>query len=173
MRPFTLKDSPILASVAPFPMESVSFVKPAHISWAVWPELKSFLAFIISRITFDFAFPGSFFCAFTSFLTGEPVKYSIQALSDCSIYFINKQALEALYQKDLKGVWMGKWAAEQQFIKKSAREFSLLTQTAEERYQALLQSQPVMLQHIPLKYLASYIGITPQALSRIRKRIAH
>ncbi len=125
------------------------------------------------EITFDFAFPGFFFCAFTSFLTGEPVKYSIQALSDCSVYFVNKQALEALYQKDPKAVWMGKWAAEQQFIKKSAREFSLLTQTAEERYQALLQSQPVLLQQIPLKYLASYIGITPQALSRIRKRISH
>lgn len=124
-------------------------------------------------ITFDFVFPGSFFCAFTSFLTGEPVKYSIQALTDCQVYFIEKSALEQAYESDFKSLAMGKWAAEQQFLKKSAREFSLLMETAEERYLSLVNKQPILLQNIPLKYLASYIGITPQALSRIRKRISH
>jgi DNA-binding MarR family transcriptional regulator len=57
-------------------------------------------------------------------------------------------------------------------MKKSKRELSLLIQSAQERYLNLLTEQPELLQFIPLKYIASYIGITPQALSRIRKRIS-
>ncbi|MCH5685845.1 hypothetical protein LWM68_17290 [Niabella sp. W65] len=49
---------------------------------------------------------------------------------------------------------------------------SLLYDNAETRYLKLLAEQPHLIQQIPLKYLASYIGITPQALSRIRKRIS-
>ena len=124
------------------------------------------------ELTFDFAFSGSFFCAFTSFLTGQPVQYFVQALTNCQLYYIEKAALETLYQTHPEGLAIGKWAAEQQFLRKSARELSLLIETAEERYLSLLQNQPGLLHLIPLKYLASYIGVTPQALSRIRKRIS-
>jgi ribosomal protein L10 len=48
---------------------------------------------------------------------------------------------------------------------------SLLTDTAEQRYLNLFEEQPHLIQKVPLKYIASYIGITPQALSRIRRRI--
>lgn len=123
------------------------------------------------EITFDFAFPGSFFCAFTSYLTRTPVAYHVQALTACSVYQIHRDDLEALYQSSPSALAVGKWAAEQQFLRKSARELSLLTQTPEQRYLALLQHQPDLVQYIPLQYLASYIGITPQALSRIRRRI--
>lgn len=61
--------------------------------------------------------------------------------------------------------------AENMFLIKSKREISLLSRTAEERYLNLFIDRPKLLQQIPLKYIASYIGVTPQALSRIRKRI--
>jgi len=57
------------------------------------------------------------------------------------------------------------------YLRKSKRELSLLSQTAEERYLSLFSDRPKLLKQIPLKYIASYIGVTPQALSRIRKRI--
>jgi hypothetical protein len=57
-------------------------------------------------------------------------------------------------------------------MKKTKRELSLLTKTAEDRYLDLFKEEPRLLQQIQLKYIASYIGITPQALSRIRKRIS-
>ena len=57
-------------------------------------------------------------------------------------------------------------------MKKTKRELSLLTKTAEDRYLDLFKEEPRLLQQISLKYIASYIGITPQALSRIRKRIS-
>ena len=66
---------------------------------------------------------------------------------------------------------IGRHASEDLYLKKAKRELSLLNDTAEQRYLNLFTEQPHMLKHIPLKYIASYIGITPQALSRIRKRI--
>ncbi|HEY0749771.1 MAG TPA: hypothetical protein VGD26_01370 [Chitinophagaceae bacterium] len=67
---------------------------------------------------------------------------------------------------------IGRKASEDLFLKKSKRELSLLNDTAEERYLKLFSEQLHLIKQIPLKYIASYIGITPQALSRIRKRIS-
>lgn len=67
---------------------------------------------------------------------------------------------------------IGRKASEELFLKKSQRELSLLSETAEQRYLNLFTEQPELIKEIPLKYIASYIGITQQALSRIRKRIS-
>ena len=61
---------------------------------------------------------------------------------------------------------------EQIYLAKSAKEFSYLSESAEERYLKLMKEQPNLFQLIPLKHIATYLGITPQALSRIRKRIS-
>ena len=66
---------------------------------------------------------------------------------------------------------MGRKNAEQLFLIKSKRELSLLNNTAEERYLELFTERKNLIKYIPLKYIAAYIGVTPQALSRIRKRI--
>lgn len=67
---------------------------------------------------------------------------------------------------------IGRKSAESLFLIKSRRELSLLNKTAEERYLDLFSQRPELIRHIPLKHIASYIGVTPQALSRIRKRIS-
>ena len=67
---------------------------------------------------------------------------------------------------------IGRRASEELFLKKSKRELSLLRDSAEERYLNLFEERPELLREIPLKYIASYIGVTPQALSRIRRRIS-
>jgi hypothetical protein len=69
------------------------------------------------------------------------------------------------------GNFLGRIAAEDLYLRKAERELSFLTETAEERYLHLIEKDKTLLQNVPLKYIASYIGITPQALSRIRKRI--
>ncbi|GLB51233.1 hypothetical protein NBRC110019_02720 [Neptunitalea chrysea] len=70
------------------------------------------------------------------------------------------------------GNLIGRLIAENLFIIKSKREISFLKETAEKRYLNLFNERPNVIKEIPLKYIASYIGITPQALSRIRKRIS-
>ncbi len=156
------------------PKKALLLKKGQPEQWLYFLE-KGIVRFFIEQgdkeITFDFAFPGSFFCAFTSFLTHTPVAYHMQALTACSVHQIHRDELETMYSNSPSALAVGKWAAEQQFLRKSARELSLLTQTAEQRYLALLQNQPDLVRYIPLQYLASYIGITPQALSRIRRRI--
>jgi hypothetical protein len=67
---------------------------------------------------------------------------------------------------------VGRQIAEQFFCGKQDREISFLTKSAEERYYSLFKNQPQLIKEIPLKYIASYIGITPQALSRIRARVS-
>ena len=124
------------------------------------------------EITFDFAFEGNFTSAYTSFITRQPNTYYIQALTKVSLWRINYEDLQGIYRISPNGQMVGRLAAEQLFMRKNKREASLLTETAEERYLNLLEEQPQLIQEIPLKYLSSYIGITPQALSRIRKRIS-
>ena len=80
--------------------------------------------------------------------------------------------LNNLFDNIREGNSIGRKMAEQFFVGKQKRELSLLTKTAEERYYSLFKHQPQLIKEIPLKYIASYIGITPQALSRIRSRIS-
>jgi len=127
---------------------------------------------IENDITFEFTFEGAFFSAYKSFITQTPVEYNIQALTNVSILSISYKNLQKVYKETPKGNMFGRFAAEGLYINKFNRELSLLNKTAEERYLALFKEQPKLIKQIPLKYIASYIGVTPQALSRIRKRIS-
>lgn len=123
-------------------------------------------------LTFAFAFDKSFVSAYDSFLTQNPATYQLETLTDAVIWSLSYQDLQAIYKETEIGNTIGRFASEDLFLKKSRRELSLLNSTAEQRYLSLLTEYPHFIRHIPLKYLASYIGITPQALSRIRKRIS-
>ena len=79
--------------------------------------------------------------------------------------------LQEVYKKTSIGNTLGRLSSERLFLIKSKREISLLNETAEERYLKLFDERPELIKEIPLKYIASYIGVTAQALSRIRKRI--
>ena len=120
---------------------------------------------------FAFAFSGWFSCAYESFITQKPSKYFVEAMTDIKGLKISYNNLQVVYEKMMVGQQIGRLMSEFLFLRKSAREYTLLTETAEERYMHLLQHSPHYIQLIPLKFLASYIGITPAALSRIRARI--
>jgi CRP-like cAMP-binding protein len=123
------------------------------------------------EITFDFAFTGEFLSGYSSFITQTPASFNIQALSPTALWRISYKDLQEIYTTTNVGNRIGRYAAEQLFLSKSHREMTFLIQSAQERYLNLFTEQPQLLRQIPGKYLASYIGITPQALSRIRKRI--
>jgi len=123
-------------------------------------------------LTFSFAFANGFVSAYDSFLTQQPATYVVETLAPAVLWRITYNDLQEVYRKTAVGNIIGRHASEDLFLKKSKRELSLLNESAEERYLKLLQEQPELIQQIPLKYIASYIGITPQALSRIRRRIS-
>ena len=123
-------------------------------------------------ITFELAFENSLAAGYDSFLTRTPVVYSGETLVPTELWSITYTDLQAVYAESKVGERLGRLAAEQLYIRKNKRQMWLLKDTAEQRYMRLVHEYSHFLQLVPLKYLASYIGITPQALSRIRRRIS-
>ena len=121
--------------------------------------------------TFGFSFKNQFVSAYDSFLTQKPSLYQLQALTEISILSISYKDLQEVYQTTQIGNLIGRLTAERLFLIKSKREQNLLNLTAEERYLNLFKERPELIKVIPLKYISSYIGVTAQALSRIRKRL--
>lgn len=123
------------------------------------------------EITFGFSFKNQFISAYDSFLTQKPSAYELQALTETTVLSITYADLQEVYKTTQIGNLIGRLTAERLFLIKSTREQNLLNLSAEERYLKLFKERPELLQIIPLKYISSYIGVTAQALSRIRKRI--
>ena len=124
------------------------------------------------EITFGFCFLNEFVSAYDSFLTQLPSTYQVETLTDVTIWSISYADLQEVYTKTRIGNLIGRLSSERLFLIKSKREQSLLNESAEQRYLNLFTERPNLIQKIPLKYIASYIGVTPQALSRIRRRIS-
>lgn len=120
------------------------------------------------EINTEFFFENSFMSAFTGFLFQKPTSLNIEALKDSTLFYISKNLLEDLYK--LNPLWfaLGKYIFENEFVKKCKRESSFLQHTATERYLALLQQYPLIETSVSLSHIASYLGIQPETLSRIR-----
>jgi len=143
-----------------------------HLSFIQQGIVRFYIANQSSDLTFSFAFHNSFVSGYNSFLTRSPSSYYIETLTNTVLWQLTYEDLQEIYRHTNIGNAIGRHASEDLFLKKSQRELSLLNETAQERYINLFAEQPQLLKEIPLKYIASYIGVTPQALSRIRKRIS-
>jgi len=143
----------------------ISFIEKGVVRQYIPKEFKE------KEITFGFSFQNQFISAYDSFLTRRPSLYEMETLSETIMYSISHNELQEVYEKTEFGNLIGRLTAERLFLLKSKRMQSLLNETAEERYLKLFKERPELIHIIPLKYVSSYIGVTPQALSRIRKRI--
>lgn len=122
-------------------------------------------------ITINIVFPNSFISSYTSYLTRMPSDFILQALTSCEYIYIEHQDLLEIYELTECGHQLGRILTEQLFLYLSHRENAFLLKSPTQRYLDLFEEQPMLIQEIPQKYLASYIGITPQALSRIRAKL--
>ncbi len=143
-----------------------------HLSFIETGIIRFYIPNEENELTFNFSFDKEFTCAYDSFLTRTPSEYELQALTETVIWQITYDDLQKVYAHTKAGNYLGRFAAENLFLAKSKRELSLLKYNAKERYLQLFNEQPNILKLIPLKYIASYIGITPQGLSRIRRQIS-
>jgi CRP-like cAMP-binding protein len=107
-----------------------------------------------------------------SYLSGEPAAYSLDALQDSEILVIDKAAREELLDTAPKADRYFRLLMESHFLATDRRIDTLLRSSAEERYLAFLKTYPALVEQIPQGQIASYLGITPQSLSRIRKEIS-
>lgn len=118
-----------------------------------------------------FSLPNEFVTSFSSFTTDTLSSENIQAILPSELFIISKQDLTALYQKIPASQELGRKATENLAVSMEKRISLFLNNSAEERYKSLLKNNPFLIQTVPLQYLASFIGISPQHLSRLRKNI--
>jgi CRP-like cAMP-binding protein len=111
-----------------------------------------------------------FFADDLSLLTGKPTPIEIVSLEKSTVLRISKSNIEAL-KKTPVGSMLFLAGEENTTIEKQGQRIEIMTKTAEERYRNLMKNQPEIIHRIHQKHIASYLGITTQSLSRIRKKI--
>jgi CRP/FNR family transcriptional regulator, anaerobic regulatory protein len=121
--------------------------------------------------TFDLVIENQIITSTNCYSLGMPSNYYIQAVEDSHISTISKDNLEILFAQTSKWERVGRIVAEAYTVEQEDRIRSFVADTAQERYANLAQNQPELLQRTPQIYLANYLGITPQSLSRLRRNI--
>lgn len=122
--------------------------------------------------TLGFAFEGEWLGDYESFLLKTATHCYIEALEDTELFMLSYADMQELYNKSQRFERFGRLIAEQLFIETAKSKSKLLTQTTEDRYLELLTNQPQIFERLPLGLIASYLGIQPQSLSRIRARLS-
>jgi CRP-like cAMP-binding protein len=114
---------------------------------------------------------GEFVCDYASFLPQMPSQINIQALETCLLYTITHANIQQFYERVKYGEKFGRLAIEVVYIDLINQIRSLYNDPPEARYRLFLSKFPHISQRLPQYYIASYVGIKPQSLSRIRKRL--
>lgn len=113
---------------------------------------------------------GDFIISVDSFFSQKPGNETIQALEDCSVYFINYEELMYMYLHFPEFNFVGRVLTEKYYILCEQRLYSLRMQKAKERYDHLQKSNPELMQRVTAQHLASYLGVTMETLSRVKNR---
>lgn len=124
------------------------------------------------EINTSFNFENEFVRELESLSSGKPSKSNIQAMEYTEVMFIDKVKLTLLYDESPAFQTLGRKILEQISITEQKYASLLATYSPQERYSYILQNHPELIQRIPLQYLASYLGIARETLSRIRKRLS-
>lgn len=120
----------------------------------------------------QFALEGWTISDLFSFLTGEPATYNIDALEDAELVIISKAAHEEMLKTIPKYETFTRLNITGAYLAMQRRLTSIISASVEERYQDFIALYPHIAQRVPQHMIASYMGLTPETLSRIRKRIS-
>ena len=115
--------------------------------------------------------PPGFITSLNSFITETKSHEFVECVTNCSLLRITKKDLDTLYQHSQKWAEIGRVIYEQSLAYNEQRTKDIITLSARQRYLKLISQHPDIIQNVPLQYIASFIGIKPESLSRIRKQI--
>ena len=119
----------------------------------------------------SFAQENSFAAAYSAFLSNTETRFSIQALEESHLLVAKLSDITGLFDKHECWGKLGRLLAEQLYIRKEQREAEFLLDDAETRYRNFQKQYPGLEGRVAQYHVASYVGITPVALSRIRKKL--
>lgn len=121
--------------------------------------------------TCDISFENSWVTDFQSFTHNTSCIMNLQAIEDTKVFIIKKENLYKLYNECSKYETFSRLMAEQVAQRATEIAMSLSSDKPEERFQNLIKNQADLFQRVPQKYIANFLGISPESLSRIRNRI--
>jgi CRP-like cAMP-binding protein len=124
------------------------------------------------EIVADFAKENEWVSQYESFMSRTPSALFIKALEPCQLHTISLDHLNELYERVPGFEKLAKQMVEKVFMDMVKRSLELQNLKAEDRYQKLVTDYPFIIQRVPQYYVASFLGIAPQSLSRIRKNRA-
>lgn len=123
------------------------------------------------EITTDINDGPRFFTSYDHFMHRTPSKENLHCITDCELLQISRDDVDLTAKTGITQQEYTIQILQQQLEKNKQRAVDLTTLSAEQRYLKLIKNHPKIIQNIPLKYIASYLGINPGSLSRIRKEL--
>lgn len=123
------------------------------------------------EITFWIGSKGRFITSLSSFIFESANYWNIQAITDCTVHTISRKRHFELSKQLPKWLEFDNILLANSFALLEKSMFSQLHTTAQQRFEFLLSEDPALFNHVPLQYIASMLGITPESLSRLRKKL--
>ena len=123
------------------------------------------------QITTHINCPSGFITSFNSFINGTASHDNVECITPCQVLRITKSNFDNLCQKSPKWADFARIIYEKSVIYNEQRTRDIMNLSAEDRYLNLLKYNPDIIKNVPLQYIASFIGIKPESLSRIRKNL--
>ena len=123
--------------------------------------------------TIEFTSEGEFIAEYQSFLDNSEAIQYIQAIEDTTLLVTDNDSIQQLYNKTKHGNLIGRLVIEYRYNHLMRQLLSIYMHDPEQRYRNFIKVYPNLIQRVPQYYIASYVGVKPQSLSRIRKRIAN
>jgi CRP-like cAMP-binding protein len=140
-----------------------------NLYWVVQGSLRIYVVEENEEHTIRFGYTHNFIAALDSFLDEKPSDLYIQALKKTTVKVIDKATFMEFMQSSPENIKTWQLLLEQLVLQQMERERDILTMSPTERYRRVLKRSPRLFQEIPHKYIASYLRMTPETLSRIKK----
>lgn len=119
----------------------------------------------------SFATPGWWVTDMYSYLTGNPAVMYIDVIEDCEVFILHKKDVNELYNKVPKIERFFRILSENNLVANQQRIIDKMALTAEERYEKFAKKYPTVINCLPQKYIASYIGVTPEFFSKMKSKL--
>lgn len=145
--------------------------RPRHLAFVKEGCIRYFLKMEETEKTFFFFTENTIFADFRALIGEKPSEIYMEAIEPTELLVINYGEIKDLYDQYPAIERAGRMLVERYLISAETRLFSHIKDSPEHRYLEIMNQNPELLQRIPQQYLASYLGVTPVSLSRIKRRV--